>query len=226
MSEASRMASAGAPHGTVLLAEEQTGGVGRLGRTWISEPEVGIYFSAILRLQLPPASLPMASMVAGLATAKAIEQVTFLSCDLRWPNDVLVNERKVAGVLANLLDRTVIVGIGINVNHTHFPATLRTPATSLRIEKKGDLQSREEIILALITSLDSFCSTLENQGPGAVAKAFTQASSYASGRCVSVEDTGQRGVTAGLDGNGFLLLRLDDGQVRKITSGGLRPELA
>src|SRR6185437_10415155 len=144
MTEASRLAMAGAAHGTVVFAEEQTSGMGRLGRSWISEYAAGIYVSILLRLPLPPANLPVASLLVGLATAEAIEKSTQLACDLRWPNDVLINERKVAGVLPQLVGECVIAGIGINVNNQQFPAGLRTPATSLVLESAKGAAARHQ----------------------------------------------------------------------------------
>src|SRR5580692_3106666 len=113
MTEAAKLAEAGAPHGTVVLAEEQTGGMGRLGRTWLSPVGAGIYSSILLRLKLAPANSPVASLLAGLAAADAIQKTTNLLCDLRWPNDVLIGERKVAGVLTHLINDCVVAGIGI-----------------------------------------------------------------------------------------------------------------
>src|SRR5690242_3461179 len=133
MTEAARLAVSGAPHGSIVIAEEQTAGIGRFGRHWLSEPEAGIYCSILLRLPVEPAGLPIVTLALGLATAEAIEQSTGIDCDLRWPNDVLVNERKVAGILAQLHETCIVAGIGINVNQTELPDDLRTPATSLKI---------------------------------------------------------------------------------------------
>jgi BirA family biotin operon repressor/biotin-[acetyl-CoA-carboxylase] ligase len=198
--------------------------VGRLGRSWLSEPDAGVYCSILLRLSLAPSSLPIASLLLGLATAEAIQQSTHLACDLRWPNDVLINERKAAGILTQLVDDCVIAGIGINVNQTCFPADLRTPATSLRIES-GHVQSREDILVRLLAALDNFCSTLSASGPESILRAFTAASSYALHRRIVVEESGQTGVTAGLDRNGFLMVQLDSGRLEKLASGGVRPAL-
>jgi len=223
MIEASRLANAGAPHGTVILADEQTEGMGRLGRSWQSEPELGIYCSILLRLPLSPANLPIASLVLGLATADAIQNSTQLACDLRWPNDVLINERKVAGILPHLVDPYIVAGIGINVNHSAFPGDLRTPATSLRIESNGAVQSREDITVNLLQSLDVFCSMLASEGTGSILRVFTAASSYALHRRVIVEETGSTGITAGLDESGFLLMQSDAGRIERIATGGIRP---
>lgn len=224
MSEAARLAAAGAPHGTVILADEQTAGIGRLGRSWHSQPEVGVYASIILALPLSPSSLPVASLVLGLATAEAIHKSTPLATDLRWPNDVLIRERKVAGILAHLVDTRILAGIGINVNQTSFPSNLRTPATSLRMESNGRIQSRETLIVKLLESLEMFCSMLAVQGSDSILRAFMSASSYAVHRRVVIEDSGEKGMTAGLDENGFLLVRSDAGRLQRIAAGGVRPD--
>jgi BirA family transcriptional regulator, biotin operon repressor / biotin---[acetyl-CoA-carboxylase] ligase len=222
MTEAGRLAASGARHGTVVLAEEQTAGIGRLGRSWVSDAELGIYCSILLRLPLEPATLPVMNLLLGLATAEAIQKSTRVACDLRWPNDVLINERKVAGILAQLVDNCVIAGIGINVNQISFPPDLRTPATSVRIESGGHIQSREDIILNLIESIDAFSSMLRTQGSECIVRAFMSGSSYAVDRRVLLEEDGRKGITAGLDENGFLLVRFDGGRTERIAAGGVR----
>jgi BirA family biotin operon repressor/biotin-[acetyl-CoA-carboxylase] ligase len=224
MTEAARFAAEGAPHGTVVLADEQTAGMGRMGRSWYSPPDVGIYSSVILRLPLSPASLPVAMLVLGLATAEAIQASTQLACDLRWPNDVLIRERKIAGILAQFVDSCVVAGIGINVNQTSLPPDLRTPASSLRLESNGCAYSREDILISLLSSLDAFCSTLAAEGTDSILRAFTAASSYAMNRRVVIEENGGKGITAGLDENGFLLVRSDSGRIHRIATGGVRPD--
>lgn len=223
MREAQRLAEQGAPSGTIVLADEQTAGVGRLGRTWHSEPEAGIYCSILLQLPLAPADLPVATLLLGLAAAEAIQTSTSLACDLRWPNDVLINERKVAGILALLVRSYVVAGIGINVNHVSLPDGLRTPATSLRLETKGRLHSREDIVVSLLESLQRFTQLLAAGGKETILRAFTAASSYVTHRRVVVDDSGAEGTTAGLDPSGFLLLRKNDGTTERIATGGVRP---
>ncbi len=224
MTEATRLAESGAGHGTVVVAEEQTSGLGRRGRSWVSEAEVGIYCSILLRLPLAPSQLPVASLLVGLAAAEAIEKATHLTCDLRWPNDILIRERKVAGILPQLVNDYVVAGIGINVNNTDFPAGLRTPATSLLLSS-GRQQSRETLLVELLESLDLFSDLLATKGPNAILRAFTAASTYVIDRRVIVEESGLRGTTAGLDQQGFLLLRSDNGQTSRISSGGIRKDL-
>ena len=223
MIEAARLVSTGAPNGTVVFADEQTKGVGRLGRTWHSEAELGLYSSTILRLPVEAAVLPVVTLALGLATAHAIQKTTEMMCDLRWPNDVLIGGRKASGILAQLVDGCVIAGIGINVNHTYFPRDLRTPATSLRIEGSGRIYSREMLAAALLESLEVFTNTLVHDGPSAIIHSFIAVSSYAFDRRVRVEESGQTGATAGLDSNGFLLVRYDGGIIERVASRGIRP---
>lgn len=221
MTEAARLLATHPEHGMVVIADQQTAGIGRLGRKWISQPDVGIYCSVLLKISLPSAQLPIASLLLGLAVAEAIQSATNLICDLRWPNDVLVNNKKVCGILTQLIDSYIVGGIGINVNQTEFEEGLRTPATSLRLET-GSTQSREDVLIALLQHIDSCCQLLHTQGTNAIVRAFSAISSYVNGRRVTVEDDGGQGVTAGLDEHGFLLLRDSDGHLQRLSAGGVR----
>jgi BirA family transcriptional regulator, biotin operon repressor / biotin---[acetyl-CoA-carboxylase] ligase len=228
MAAASRLADAGAPSGTVVGAEEQSAGRGRHGRSWHSEPGSGLYVSIILRRKFTPASLPVVTLALGLAAQEAILKATNLACDLRWPNDVLIQSKKCAGILTQLEGSThasaIIAGIGINVNHFSFPSELNAIATSLRIVS-GRTQSRERLLVELLASVDTYCDLLETQGRGPIIEMFARASSYVSGRRVYVDQDGSqlRGTTAGLNDSGFLMLRGDDGTNSVIVAGGVRP---
>ncbi len=224
MTEASRLAAAGAASGTIVGAEEQTAGQGRHGRSWHSERGSGLYVSIILRRRFAPATLPVVTLALGLAVREAILKTSDLACDLRWPNDVLLESKKCAGILTQLESSVIIAGIGINVNHSSFPADLTGIATSLRIAC-GRAQSRERLLLQLLPSVDSHCDLLEAQGRAPVIEAFARASSYVSGRRVCVDQDGSLlyGATAGLNDSGFLLLNGDDGARHVIVAGGVRP---
>jgi BirA family biotin operon repressor/biotin-[acetyl-CoA-carboxylase] ligase len=224
MTEASRLAAEGAPPGTVIGAEQQTAGQGRQGRSWHSEPGSGLYVSVVLHRRFAPVTLPVVILALGLAVREAILKAADLVCDLRWPNDVLIQSKKCAGILTQLESSAIIAGIGINVNHSSFPVELSTIATSLRIAS-GGLQSRERLLVELLASIDSYCDLLETQGRGSVIDAFARASSYVSGRRVCVDQDGSqlRGTTAGLTDSGFLILRADDGRNNVIVTGGVRP---
>jgi BirA family biotin operon repressor/biotin-[acetyl-CoA-carboxylase] ligase len=136
-----QLADSGAPEGTLIVAEEQTRGRGRFGRAWHSPPKCGLYFTLILRPPVPPPRTPALSIIAALSVVEALRGLWEIEPLTKWPNDVLLNRKKVCGILTELLTRgngvdSVIVGVGINVNHKEedFPKNLRNQATSIRIE--------------------------------------------------------------------------------------------
>lgn len=225
MTKAAELAAAGAESGTVVVADCQTAGQGRLRRSWHSEPGSGLYVTFILRPRLSPDTLPVITLALGLATAEAITRTAGLACDLRWPNDVLIRERKCAGILAQLQDSTLLAGIGINVNHASFPEEIHAIATSMRIETGRD-HLCDHLLQVLIETVSDHVARLSREGKDPVLRAFANASSYVSGRRVVVEQGPNelRGTTDGLDANGFLLLRQDDGSRVPILAGGVRPE--
>jgi BirA family biotin operon repressor/biotin-[acetyl-CoA-carboxylase] ligase len=223
MPEAARLAAAGCGPGTLVVADEQTAGQGRHGRYWYSEPDSGLYASIVLRPTLSSSSLPVLMLALGLATAEAIARSTELACDIRWPNDVLIHDKKVAGILVQLQDRFVIAGIGINVNHAAFPPDLDEIATSLRAGA-GKVLSRENLVVTLLPAVESFCRMLVDGGKESILNMFYRSSSYARGKRVVVEavDGVIEGTTAGLDPSGFLMIEQDDGTRRLILAGGVR----
>jgi len=200
----------------VVLAEEQTAGMGRHGHTWHSEAGSGIYCSLVVK----PA--PVLTLALGLAVQDAIAKSTGIACDLRWPNDVMIADRKIAGILVQLSGAKAIAGIGINVNHKSFPPELAREATSLaeRGKPPGAPIAREPIIAALLRATDEY---LAYDTP-AILRLFTRSSSYAAGRRVEVQEADGviRGVTAGLNPEGFLVVRRDDGTDTLIIAGGVR----
>lgn len=224
MQEAARLAAQGCTSGTSVIANEQTAGQGRHGHHWYSERDSGLYVSIVLRPGLPAESFPALTLALGLATAETISRAMDLRCDLRWPNDVLLRDKKVAGILVQLLENGAVAGIGINVNHGHFPSELESEATSLRIES-GRAYSREDLLTCLLPAVDSFSKMLAEAGKQAVLDMFSRHCSYAQGRRVRVRQSGGEieGTTAGLDASGFLILKKDDGGQSLIVTGGVRP---
>ena len=222
MREAAALAAAGAAPGTTVIAEEQTAGQGRHGHTWRSEKHRGLYLSILLHSRQSAA--PTLTMALGLATAEAISASTALKCDLRWPNDVMVNGKKAAGILTQLTESTAIAGIGINVNHDHFPAELAQEATSLLLESGGRHHSRERILLELLPAVDRYAALLADRGPDPILELFSSRSTYATGKRVVVHQGGStlQGTTAGLNAAGFLVVRKDDGSDEIILAGGVR----
>lgn len=220
-----RLAADGALHGTLVVAEEQTSGRGRFGRPWYSERGSGIYASLILRPVLPPSAAPVLTLMAGLALAQALAQETGLATDIRWPNDVLLGGRKAGGILTEMsadLDRihAVVIGIGVNVNHTRMPAELRATATSLRIES-GKTYSRARVLACLLRRLRDAYSVLIARGGEAIVKSWEEASTYAREKQVRVKTGGGESPawTDGLDPSGALRLRFPDGRRESLLSG-------
>ena len=228
-STAMQAAAGGEPDGAVFVAEEQTAGRGRGANTWESTRSAGIYCSVVLRPPLTPGDALVLSLIAGIAVVEAVEQVTGLRGDIRWPNDVLLNGRKFCGILTEMNAeatrvRHVVVGIGINVNHPAFSGELEPIATSLRMES-GREWSRVEIAAALLKSLGNEYRKLAEGGASArpaILRRFQEYSSYARGRHVHVDEGGgYDGVTEGLDERGFLLIRTAAG-LRTVLSGLVR----
>jgi BirA family transcriptional regulator, biotin operon repressor / biotin---[acetyl-CoA-carboxylase] ligase len=224
MKDAAALAARGEPHGTVVVAETQTEGIGRHGHSWHSESTGGLYLSMILRLTMTPEALPVVAMALGLAVQRAIDDVAGIACDLRWPNDVLLNEKKLAGILVQTADSAVIAGIGVNVNQAGFPEELRSIATSLLLET-GEEHSKEELLGRIVMESLRYAGLLADRGKRPILREFEARSSYVRGKSVDVE-SGDRvvtGVTEGLDENGFLLVRTLDG-IETIVAGGVRPQ--
>lgn len=226
MHRAAALAREGAPAGTIVGADQQTAGHGRLGRPWHSASSGGLYFTVILRPQLPAAGLPLVTLALGVAVADAVQLFTGLACDLRWPNDVLANGRKLAGILTQMQDGAVLAGVGLNVNQADFPPELREIATSVILET-GTGHDKHFLMRAIVGAIESNVKILETSGTEAILRLFTAASSYVEGRRVVVElPTGDvTGVTAGLTPDGFLLLRTGAGETLTITAGGVRPAI-
>jgi BirA family biotin operon repressor/biotin-[acetyl-CoA-carboxylase] ligase len=228
--DAFRLADAGAEEGTTIIADAQSGGKGRRGRVWSSPPGVNLYCSVVLRPAIMPHEAPQLTFLSAVAVARAIEATSSLKPEIKWPNDVLIGGRKVAGLLNEMSAETdginfVILGMGVNLNMTQaqLPEDLRTPATSLLLEQ-GRPVNRAQFAARLLGELDRLYSDFLHQGFGPVRDEWQQ-------RCnangcevvVSEGDTEMaRGMFHGIDGDGALLVRSLDGLVERIISGDVR----
>jgi BirA family biotin operon repressor/biotin-[acetyl-CoA-carboxylase] ligase len=220
-----KLAAQGAPQGTVVSAEEQTAGRGRLGRAWYSEKSSGIYASLLLRPPLAPAAAPVLTLMAGVAAQRAVQLTTGLAVDIRWPNDLLVNGKKVCGILTEMqaeLDRlhAVVLGIGINVNHVEMPAELKPIATSLRMET-GRIWSRVHLLVALLEELEKHYTLLLEEGSTAITDRWAAVSTYARDKRIRVVSTAGEflATTAGLEPTGALRVRFSDGREESLMTG-------
>jgi BirA family transcriptional regulator, biotin operon repressor / biotin---[acetyl-CoA-carboxylase] ligase len=225
-SVAMRLGESGEPHGTLVLAEEQTAGRGRAGRSWTSEKSAGIYCSILLRPPIPPAHAPLLTLVAGLAARDAAAEDLDALPDIRWPNDLLVEGRKFCGILTEMHaepDRIhyAVIGIGVNVNQTKMPADLAAIATSLRIET-GKAHSRFELLIRLLQHFDRYYNQFLADGAPPVLRRFAQVSSYYEGKRVRITTATETftGITAGLEPSGVLRVARDDGRgIEAVLSG-------
>jgi len=226
-SVAMQLGEQGEPHGTVVIAEEQTAGRGRAGHTWHSEKTNGIYMTVLLRPPIAPQQAPLITLVAGLAVRDAIVEQTGIVPDLRWPNDLLFGRRKFCGILTEMNAEQdqihfVAVGIGINVNHERIPDSLSAIATSLRMET-GRTQSRVELVARLLRHMDSYYNCFLNGGPDAIVAKFSDVSSYACGKRVRISTATETytGTTDGVEPGGLLRVRRDDGRTLPVIAGTL-----
>lgn len=220
--EAFKLAQKGAPEGTVVLAEEQSGGRGRVGRSFFS-PKGGLWFSFILRPPLQPQVCLPVSLMAGVAVSEAVRAVTGLPAVLKWPNDVLIGGKKVAGILAEIVAETdavrfVVCGIGVNANISagKFPAELRPIATSLRIESGREV-SLLELLCRILERLDFHYQEFLSRGPKAVLDAWRACPNVLGGRVrVTAVDEVVEGTAQDIDSDGALLVRTEEGVKRVI----------
>lgn len=219
----------GAAEGTVVIADVQSAGKGRLGRRWSSPSGVNLYTSVILRPSILPWEAPQLTFLSAVAVACAVEDMG-LKPELKWPNDVLIEGKKLAGLLNEMSAETegvhfIILGIGVNLNMTaeQFPEDLRYPATSLFIES-GRRVSRLDFARSLYRNLDRLYLLYLEQGMGPIVSHW-QARCRLIGRRVEVgfQNHSIAGTVEGLDEDGALVLRLEDGRRERVLAGDVRP---
>lgn len=223
---ARELAADGAPEGTVVAADYQTRGRGRAGRSWLAEPGANLLFSVLLRPLLPIARIPQLSLLAAVASCEALAVQTGLPIRIRWPNDLWLVGRKVAGVLTEssagaqgLLH--AIVGIGVNVNQTRFPEEIRDRATSLALVAGRPLE-REQLLEALLAALDRWYTVYLGAGFAPVRSAWCR-SAATLGEWV-VGGQGIAGTAFDLDEDGALMVRVPSGDVERVVAGEVQVE--
>lgn len=214
-----------APEFTCVVADQQTAGRGRRDRRWHSAPGNGLYLSVLLRPLLPPEQLSLLSLMCAIAVTETIARYNVGGLDIKWPNDVLINERKISGILIEGTSTgseapRIIAGIGVNLNHQTFPAELRATATSLRLESNQQIEVsafRDYLLLAIAR----WYEILRQGQHQAVTDRWQQLSGYALGKHVTVifDNFQLSGITAGLSENGSLLLKMPTGELRTIIAG-------
>ncbi|MGA9753875.1 MAG: biotin--[acetyl-CoA-carboxylase] ligase [Desulfobaccales bacterium] len=228
---AKELAARGAPEGTVVVAETQTGGRGRLGREWNSPPGVGLYVSLVLRPMLPPWELPQITLMTAVAVVRAIRRVAGVTPGIKWPNDLLLNGKKLGGILTEMETesdriRHVVVGLGLNVNNPGFPPELAATATSLTLAAGGSFP-RVKLLQVWLEEFEALYERFLNQEFPAILEEWKRYT-VTLGRAVTVRQGPREICGQALDvaADGALLLRTAGGEVVRVTSGEITPEPA
>lgn len=226
-----KLARDGVAEGALVFAETQTRGRGRLGRKWVSPAEKGLWFSVLLRPKLRPLEVTRVTVASATALRRAIASVTGLKVDIKWPNDILIKGRKVAGILTELhaeVDRVkyVILGIGVDVSlrENDFPPEARSGTTSLALET-GRSVSRPELAVAILRELDNDYARITDESFPQLADEWEE-QCETIGRRITVR-TGQReihGQAESLGEEGALLLRTQYGHIERIVGGDVTVE--
>ena len=223
--QARRLAEAHAPHGTLVVSDRQDGGKGRRGRSWASPSGVGIWMSLILRPEIAPSSASMLTLAAALAVREGIQEETGLSPLIKWPNDLVLNGKKICGILTEMSTELmeiqyVVTGIGINVNQREFPPEIRDTATSLSLEA-GRCFRRSSLIAAILKAFEKDYAAFLKTGDLSLLLEEYNACLVNRGKEVCILDpSGEyRAVAEGIDESGSLLVTLPDGTRREIISG-------
>jgi BirA family biotin operon repressor/biotin-[acetyl-CoA-carboxylase] ligase len=218
--DAKRAAAAGAPAGAVFLADEQTGGRGRGGRAWHSPPGENLYMSTILRPRLDPRALAPMALAVGVAVARVVERAAGATAWVKWPNDVLVGGRKIAGVLVEGQLRgqavaSLVVGVGVNVHARVFPEPIAATATSLVLLGARDPR-RGALAAELLVAIDEAAATFERRGLAPFLDDLAARDALA-GRRVAAD--GLEGTAIAIEPDGRLLVRDDEGRDHRLAAG-------
>lgn len=222
--EAKKLALNGALSGSLVVAEEQTKGKGRLGRAWVSPKGSSISASIILRPDIGPSEAPRFTLLAAVAVAEAVREKACVDAMIKWPNDILIEGKKVCGILTEMSSEPevinyIIIGIGINVNNTRFPEELKDSATSLKLSVGKNIY-RAEILAAILDKMEYYCES------GFIARFNEMLKRWKELCCnfgKSVKIMGRKesfeGVAIDVDPFGALLIKKNDGEVVRVLSG-------
>ncbi len=214
-------------HGMVFLAEQQNQGRGRMGRNWVSPKGTGVWMSILLKPEFPTTQASQVTLIAALAVADAIKKVAGLEGMIKWPNDIVVNRKKVCGILTEMgviedKIQYLVVGIGINVNTEEFPEEIRATATSLKIE--GDkVIERECLVAEILNSFELYYEHFCTDGDLSRLTKYYNSILINKGKKVKIvgnlKEDSFIGEAIGIDELGRLLVRLEDGTIEIIVSG-------
>lgn len=223
--QAKKLGEQGREHGTLVIAETQTSGKGRRGRSWVSPAQGNIYMTILLKPDIEPAQAPMMTLVMAHSAALAIRETTGLEAQIKWPNDVVVERKKVCGILTEMsaeIDYVnhVVIGIGINTNMPEIPKELQAKATTLAKEK-GRPVERARLAAAVINRFEKdYDIYMESKDLSNFKDSYNQMLVNA-GREVSIQEAGREycGQALGINDSGELLVKKEDGSIRQIFAG-------
>jgi BirA family transcriptional regulator, biotin operon repressor / biotin---[acetyl-CoA-carboxylase] ligase len=224
MNVAMQLGIEGCPCGTLILAESQTHGRGRLGRSWISPKYKGIYLSLILRPKILPQKAPILTLLAAVSICEAIKEISGLDTQIKWPNDILLSHKKLGGILTELsaeMDRVsfIILGIGLNVNNDK--KTLISGATSLKTEKKEDV-NRISLLQEILRKIEKNYLVFQEEGSEPVIEKWRQFNVTLGNRIkIASQDKRLEGQAIDIDTDGGLLVRKDSGMIEKIMTADI-----
>lgn len=212
-------------HGTLFIADKQSAGKGRRGRGWESPPGESIYMTILLRPEITPDKAPMLTLVMGLSVAEGIRRVTGIETQIKWPNDIVVNKKKVCGILTEMATEIVfvnyvVIGVGINVNQRQFPEEIKDIAASL-YEQTGITYKRSELIASVLEQFEKNYEAFLKTGDLSGIKAAYDSILINRGQEVKVLEPGNeyRAVAEGIDKTGELIVKLPDGQRKYVFAG-------
>ena len=222
---AKRIAEEGAPDGTLIIADEQTAGKGRSGRTWVTPPSEAIAFTLLLRPKLSPDRISMVTLVMGLAVVNAVNALYDVNAGIKWPNDVVIGGRKLCGILTEMSAEVrqvnhIVIGVGINANLTSFPEEIKEIATSLKLEV-GHAVNRAELIARVMTEFERLYAGFEAQGDlGPVMQEYNDLCLNTGNKVRVLDPNGEyTGISRGINSMGELLVETEDGQMREVYAG-------
>lgn len=222
---ARKLAEEGAIHGTLVVADSQWAGKGRRGRLWTSPKGVGIWMSVVLRPAISPLHASMLTLIAGMAVVKGVRSSTGLNAMIKWPNDAVLEGKKICGILTEMSTedeciRYVITGIGINVNVDEFPGELAETATSLKLEK-GENIRRSPVISAVAEAFEEYYDIfLETCDMSILKEEYNRELANTNREVMVLDPKGQyEGTALGIDNEGSLLVKKKDGTVASVISG-------